>query len=105
MGLRVENFVELFFLCKSLSTLADLLPEQFLLCSDFLHAVKVSQSHFILKLCMSCLFEWSFEVALYCTPGYVGTHGNVAVLTAVTDTSLQGPFISFKFCINEGTLL
>ena len=62
-------------------------------------------SHFVLKLCMSCLFEWGFDVDSYCTPGYAGTRGNVAVLTPVTDISLQGTFISFKSCIKEETLL
>jgi hypothetical protein len=101
--------MELFVLCKSVSALADFLPLQFLLCSDFLHAVLVSKSP-ELPLCTKAvheqpLFEWGFDVDSYCTPGYVGTHGNVAVLAAVTDTSLQGPFISFKSCIKEGTLL
>jgi len=101
--------MELFVLCKSHSTLADFLPAQFVLCSDFLHAVQVSQSP-ELPLCTKAvhelsLFEWGFDVDSYCTPGYVGTHGNVAVLAPVTNTSLQGPFISFKSCIKEGTLL
>jgi len=101
--------MELSVLCKSLSTLADFLPTQFVLCSDFLHAVQVSQSPEF-PLCTKAvhelsLFEWGFDIDSYCTPDYVGTHGNVAVLTAVTDTSLQGPFISFKSYIKEGTLL
>lgn len=36
---------------------------------------------------------------------HVDTHGNVAVLAAVTHTSVQGPFISFKSCVKEGALL
>jgi len=97
----------LFVLCKSLYTLADFLPAQFVLCSEFLHAVQVSQSPGS-PLCTKAVhelsfFEWSFDVDSYCTPGYVGTHVSVAGLAAVIDISLQGPFISFKSCIKEGS--
>ena len=96
----------LFVLCKSLYSLADFLPVQFVLCSEFLHAVQVSQSP-ELPLCTKAahelsFFEWGFDVDPYCTPHYVGTHGSVAGLAAVTEISLQGPFISFKSCIKEG---
>jgi hypothetical protein len=87
-------FMELFVLCKSLYALADFLPLQFVLCSGSLKAVQGSHSP-ELPLCTKAvhelsLFEWGF--ALYCTPGYVGMHGNVAVQAAVTDTSLQGVY-------------
>jgi hypothetical protein len=50
-------------------------------------------------------FKWGFDLASYFTPAYAGINGNVAVHAAVTDSSLNGAFISFKSCIKEGTLL
>lgn len=59
----------LFVLCKSLSTLADFLAAQFVLCSEFLRAVQFSQSP-ELPLCTKAVhelsfFEWGFDVDSY----------------------------------------
>jgi len=58
--------MELSVLCKSLSTLADFLPAQFVLCSDSLLAVQVSQSPEF-PLCTKAvhelsLFECGFDI-------------------------------------------